>query len=79
MSDLTTGEFEAILKDRYPHLDHHWLKPWLDDLNETIGWLKQKFSGNARMCVPWSGGIPQPAEWTFKQASKQPKKPRTTV
>ena len=59
----TTGEFEAILKDRYPNLDHHWIVTWLDDLNEAVVWLKQKISGNARMCVPWSGGQPGKVQW----------------
>lgn len=62
-----TDEFLAV---RFPHLS----KSWLDEINDMVGWLKQKFSGNGELCVPWSGGIPQPGRWTIntKSAKKKP-------
>jgi hypothetical protein len=66
MDDITTGEFKAILSRRYPNLDQSWIKSWLDDLNETIGWLKERFSGNGHMYIFWRGGVPQEPEWTVK-------------
>jgi hypothetical protein len=63
-----TDEFFAV---HYQHLDKSWLKSWLEDLNEMVGLLKQRFSGNAHMHLPWSGGIPQDTEWSVKQKKKK--------
>jgi len=71
---ITTGEFKIVLEKRYPNLDHLWIISLLDDLNEAISWLKQKVSGNARMCVPWSGGKPGKVQWDAP--IKPPGKPR---
>lgn len=65
--DQSTDEFLAI---RFPNLD----KTWLDEINEMVGWLKQKFKGNGELYVPWSGGIPQISTWSIKSSRK--KKPR---
>lgn len=62
-----TDEFLAV---RFPHLS----KSWLDEINEMVGVLKQYFSGNAQMHVPWSGGLPQQTEWLVKGLKKPAKK-----
>lgn len=64
MSDLpmNTDEFLAI---KFPNLR----KSWLTRLNQKLGWLKKKNSGNAEMRVHWAGGRDLYTEWTYREAS----------
>ncbi len=58
---------EKLVALRWPHLK----KSWLDEVNEAVGWLKTRFSGNAKMLVPLSGGQMQRPEWLI-QAKRDP-------
>ena|SRR5579863_3111446 len=66
-----TDEFLAV---RYPHID----KSWLDEINTMLGQLKAWCSGDARMSVPFSGGIPQFTEWTIKSNRKAAKRSKAS-
>jgi hypothetical protein len=76
---VDTGEFKAILERRYPNLDQGWLKTWLDELNDSIGWLKERFSGTGHMYIFWRGGTPQEPEWTVKSEKHKDRGRKSTL
>jgi hypothetical protein len=61
--DMSTGEFRAVVERRYENLDAGWVLNLLNELNKSVKWIRQHLSGNARMCVPWSGGQPGRTVW----------------
>ena len=63
---LSTGEIEAVFHRRYPNLEPGWLTKTLKELNKSAGWLRQRYSGNGLLSIPWLGGKPQQPEWTVK-------------
>lgn len=67
MGKYDNMDTDKIVAVRFQHLN----TTWLDEVNEMVGWLKQKFSGNGRMSVPWSHGSPLETEWTLKPDKKK--------
>lgn len=63
--NTSTDEFLAA---RFPHVERNWLEM----VNDTLGFLKQKSSGNGEMQTMWNGGVDAGTKWTFKP----PKRPR---
>lgn len=64
MSDrLSTGEIQAVFKERFDELDPGWAFSLLVEMNKAAKWVREKLSGNAKMCVPWSGGKPGKTTW----------------
>jgi hypothetical protein len=63
--EKSTDEFLAI---KFPNLE----RGWLEMVNDTVGFLKQRCSGNGKMQTLWNGGTDSGTEWTFKP----PKRPR---
>lgn len=64
MSDhLSTGEIQAVFKERFTELDPGWAFSLLVEMNKSAKWLREKLCGNAKMCVPWSGGKPGKTTW----------------
>lgn len=65
-----TGAFLKALDNRYENLDSGWVKTFLKELNERVGWIKQNLSGNVILQVPWRGGKPGGTNWLVKMSGK---------